>query len=208
MASSLTHRGRSQMDSQGWINLEILQSFPRVKELQIPTALIRDTLLQFSQFIEIRGAFGRAARDGWRSFVMPDAAESPIVDSHEQSYAQVPPLPHMFMPGPGMWYAPMPHQPYSPGGVLPPPYYGHPYQPPPPHPYPSQVYMPTSQAVEEKNGPNSEVPPNTNSVVDQEVEAQAQTGVRHVDEIAEERQPSIPLKSTQAANATSAAVST
>lgn len=129
------------MDSQGWVSLDILQTFPRLKELQVSTDVIRETLF-LSQYLEVRANYVRMVNDGWKAFVMPDAEESKVaaVDTgyHPSAAYSVPPS------QPGVWYPQqqLQHPGYVVGGMIPPPYYPQPgYSPHAGYPL-AQPYMP------------------------------------------------------------------
>lgn len=129
------------MDSQGWVSLDILQTFPRLKELQVSTDVIRETLF-LSQYLEVRANYVRMVNDGWKAFVMPDAEESNVaaVDTgyHPSAAYSVPPS------QPGVWYPQqqLQHPGYVVGGMIPPPYYAQPgYSPHAGYPL-AQPYMP------------------------------------------------------------------
>ena len=113
------------MDSQGWVSLDTLQTFPRLKELQVSADVIRETLF-LSQYLEVRANYVRMVNDGWKAFVMPDAEESKVaaVDTgyHASAAYSVPPS------QPGVWYPQqqLQHPGYVVGGMIPPPYYPHP----------------------------------------------------------------------------------
>lgn len=96
---------RDRMDSKGWVPIGVLQSFPRIKRLNVSDDQIRETL-QLSQFVEVQYNHLRMAREDWRNFVLPTATESSVPDAHPLAW-----YPPPFHPG----YMPMyPHlpQPY------------------------------------------------------------------------------------------------
>jgi la-related protein 1 len=64
------------MDSKGWIPIEVLASFPRVKRLTSDSQLVRD-VLTLSNVVHVYGKWVRM--NTWEQFVFPDAPES-VVD--------------------------------------------------------------------------------------------------------------------------------
>lgn len=77
---------RLRMDSRGWIDIGLLASFNRVKQLTGDYQLVREVLM-LSTFVEVREGHARMA--GWERFVLPDAVKS-VVESggaEEQNYA-------------------------------------------------------------------------------------------------------------------------
>jgi len=146
------------MDSQGWVSLEILQAFPRLKELQVSTDVIRETLF-LSQYLEVRANYVRMVNDGWKAFVMPDAEESKVaavaaVDTgyHPSAVYSVPPS------QPGVWYPQqqLQHPGYVVGGMIPPPYYPQPgYSPHAGYP-PAQPYIPAPSQDVGENQPGND----------------------------------------------------
>jgi hypothetical protein len=129
------------MDSQGWVSLDILQTFPRLKELQVSMDLIRETLF-LSQYLEVRANYVRMVNDGWKAFVMLDAEESMVaaVDTghHHPAAYSVPPS------QPGVWYPQqqLQHPGYVVGSMIPQPYYPQPGYAPHAGYLPVQPYMP------------------------------------------------------------------
>lgn len=79
------------MDSNGWVPIAVLQSFPRIQGLTVSDDLIRETL-QWSHFVEVRHNHLRMAHEDWRNFVLPTASESTVPDA----------------PPPTQWYPPPP----------------------------------------------------------------------------------------------------
>lgn len=141
------------MDSQGWVSLDILQTFPRLKELQVSTGVIRETLF-LSQYLEVRANFVRMVNDGWRAFVMPDAEESKVA-AVETGYH--PPAAYSVPPSqPGIWYPQqqLQHPGYVVGGMIPPPYYPQPGYAPHGGYLAAQPYAPPSQDVGETHPGN------------------------------------------------------
>lgn len=142
------------MDSQGWVGLDILQTFPRLKELQVSTDVIRETLF-LSQYLEVRANFVRMVNDGWRAFVMPDAEESKVA-AVETGYP--PPTAYSVPPSqPGIWYPQqqLQHPGYVVGGMIPPPYYPQPGYAPHAGYLPAQPYAPApSQDIGENQSGN------------------------------------------------------
>ncbi|KAJ7136106.1 hypothetical protein C8R44DRAFT_608777 [Mycena epipterygia] len=74
---------RQQMDSQGWVRIEVLASFKRVQSKTSDVNLVRD-VLGLSDYAEIRGEWVRST-EGWEKFVLPTAQPS-VVDA-ESSYS-------------------------------------------------------------------------------------------------------------------------
>lgn len=132
-----------QTDSQGWVDLQILSSFPRLKELQAPMELIRETLAIYSQFVEVRYNWVRAANDAWKPYILPDAMDSIVPEQAGSTdtyhYSGSYPSAH-----PSMWYSPAPYPSYPPPGAVPPFFAGHPYPPYAPSaiPYPQPYFYP------------------------------------------------------------------
>ncbi|KAJ6631191.1 hypothetical protein B0H10DRAFT_1773417 [Mycena sp. CBHHK59/15] len=69
---------RQQMDSQGWVRIEVLASFKRVQAKTSDVNLVRD-VLGLSDYAEIRGDWVRST-EGWEQFVLPSARPS-VVDT-------------------------------------------------------------------------------------------------------------------------------
>ncbi|KAJ7076108.1 hypothetical protein B0H15DRAFT_606094 [Mycena belliarum] len=68
---------RQQMDSQGWVRIDVLASFKRVQSKTTDVNLVRD-VLGLSAYAEIRGEWVRST-EGWERFVLPTARPS-VVD--------------------------------------------------------------------------------------------------------------------------------
>jgi hypothetical protein len=83
------------MDSKGWVSLSVLQTFPRIKNLNVTDDFIRDTL-QWSHFVEVRQNYARMAHEAWRNYILPTALESTIPDVVETAWY---PAPLTFHPG-------------------------------------------------------------------------------------------------------------
>ncbi|KAF8189952.1 hypothetical protein K438DRAFT_1592744, partial [Mycena galopus ATCC 62051] len=73
---------RQQMDSQGWVRIEVLASFKRVQQKTHDVSLVRD-VLALSDYAEIRGEWVRST-EGWEQFVLPTARPS-VVDQEMHS---------------------------------------------------------------------------------------------------------------------------
>ncbi|KAJ7749327.1 hypothetical protein DFH07DRAFT_694792, partial [Mycena maculata] len=67
---------RRQMDSQGWVRIEVLASFKRVQSKTSDVNLVRD-VLGLSDYAEIRGEWVRST-EGWEKFVLPTAQPSVV----------------------------------------------------------------------------------------------------------------------------------
>ncbi|KAK7046735.1 hypothetical protein R3P38DRAFT_2875552 [Favolaschia claudopus] len=65
---------RQQMDSKGWVRIDVLASFKRVQTKTSDLNLVRD-VLALSKYAEIRGDWVRST-DGWEKFVLPTAQPS------------------------------------------------------------------------------------------------------------------------------------
>lgn len=74
--------GVIQMDSQGWVRIEMLASFKRVQTKTSDVNLVRD-VLGLSDYAEIRGEWVRIT-EGWEKFVLPTAKPS-IVEAEPPS---------------------------------------------------------------------------------------------------------------------------
>lgn len=70
---------RRQMDSQGWISIQLIASFNRVQQLTKDAQLVHE-VLSLSELVEVRDVYVRLRDDQWRNFVLPDAARSTIED--------------------------------------------------------------------------------------------------------------------------------
>ncbi|KAJ7336410.1 winged helix DNA-binding domain-containing protein, partial [Mycena albidolilacea] len=73
---------RQQMDSQGWVRIDVLASFNRVQAKTSDVSLVRD-VLGLSDYAEIRGEWVRST-EGWEQFVLP-TAEPSVVDQETQT---------------------------------------------------------------------------------------------------------------------------
>ncbi|KAJ7800304.1 hypothetical protein B0H14DRAFT_1693915 [Mycena olivaceomarginata] len=73
---------RQQMDSQGWVRIDVLASFKRVQAKTSDVSLVRD-VLGLSDYAEIRGEWVRST-EGWEQFVLPTAQPS-VVDQETQT---------------------------------------------------------------------------------------------------------------------------
>jgi len=63
------------MDSRGWIEIDLLASFNRVKQLTSDHRLVREVLM-LSTLVQVREGYVRMG--GWERFVLPDAAKSVV----------------------------------------------------------------------------------------------------------------------------------
>ena len=63
------------MDSRGWIEIDLLASFNRVKQLTSDYRLVREVLM-LSTLVQVREGYVRMG--GWERFVLPDAAKSVV----------------------------------------------------------------------------------------------------------------------------------
>ncbi|KAF9446577.1 winged helix DNA-binding domain-containing protein [Macrolepiota fuliginosa MF-IS2] len=66
---------RKRMDSKGWIPIDLLASFNRVKQLTQEYQLVREVLM-LSSLVQVREHFVRMG--GWEQFVLPDAPKSVV----------------------------------------------------------------------------------------------------------------------------------
>ncbi|THU93317.1 hypothetical protein K435DRAFT_584294, partial [Dendrothele bispora CBS 962.96] len=64
------------MDSRGWIPINLIASFNRVKQLTTDEGLVRE-VMALSSMVEIRGEFVRI-RGVWERYVLPDAQTSQV----------------------------------------------------------------------------------------------------------------------------------
>ena len=67
------------MDSKGWIPIQLLASFNRVRQLTLDIALVRDVLL-LSSVAQVHQGGDWTRMGGWESFVLPDAKRSVVDD--------------------------------------------------------------------------------------------------------------------------------
>jgi la-related protein 1 len=63
------------MDSRGWIQIQLIASFNRVRQLTPDAQLVRD-VLGLSGVVEVREGWVRMV--GWERFVLPDAPRSVV----------------------------------------------------------------------------------------------------------------------------------
>lgn len=68
------------MDSKGWIPIQLLASFNRVRQLTLDMTLVRDVLL-LSSVAQVHQGGDWVRMGGWESFVLPDAKRSVVDDS-------------------------------------------------------------------------------------------------------------------------------
>lgn len=73
------------MDSKGWIPIQLLASFNRVRQLTLDMTLVRDVLL-LSSVAQVHQGGDWVRMGGWESFVLPDAKRS-VVDDDSQPVA-------------------------------------------------------------------------------------------------------------------------
>ncbi|KAJ6486817.1 hypothetical protein C8R45DRAFT_996100 [Mycena sanguinolenta] len=79
---------RQQMDSQGWVRIEMLASFKRVQSKTSDVNLVRD-VLALSDYAEIKGEWVRST-EGWEKFVLPTAQPSIVdQDPHAHSHSML-----------------------------------------------------------------------------------------------------------------------
>ncbi|KAJ3513149.1 hypothetical protein NLJ89_g3116 [Agrocybe chaxingu] len=91
---------RQQMDSKGWIPIQLFASFNRVRQLTMDAQLVRD-VLTLSSMVQVHENMVRMG--AWESFVLPDAAPS-TVEEHPVPYPYQQPGPYYVGEGapPGM----------------------------------------------------------------------------------------------------------
>lgn len=70
------------MDSEGWISIDLLASFNRVKRLTQDHQLVRE-VLTLSHLVQVRDGFARMG--GWEQFVLPDAPQSMVLNEEDYS---------------------------------------------------------------------------------------------------------------------------
>jgi len=70
------------MDSRGWIEIDLLASFNRVKQLTSDSRLVREVLM-LSTLVQVREGYVRMG--GWERFVLPDAAKSVVQGCDEDN---------------------------------------------------------------------------------------------------------------------------
>jgi la-related protein 1 len=63
------------MDSRGWVPIQLISSFNRVRQLTVDAQLVRD-VLTLSTLVEVRDEWVRM--NGWEQFVLPDAPPSKV----------------------------------------------------------------------------------------------------------------------------------
>lgn len=63
------------MDSKGWISINLIASFNRVKQLTTDAQMVKD-VLSLSSLVEVRDDHVRLANNAWKSFVLPNATMS------------------------------------------------------------------------------------------------------------------------------------
>jgi hypothetical protein len=78
--TQLTKKHCTQMDSKGWIPIQLLASFNRVRQLTLDIMLVRDVLL-LSSVAQVHHGGDWVRMGGWESFVLPDAKKSGVDDS-------------------------------------------------------------------------------------------------------------------------------
>ena len=75
------------MDSRGWVTIDLLASFNRIRQLTTDPSIVRD-VLGLSSLVEVREPFVRLVDDNWRHYIFPDAPES-TVEGLQQTAAHV-----------------------------------------------------------------------------------------------------------------------
>lgn len=65
------------MDSKGWIPINLIASFNRVKQLTTDVQMVKD-VLSLSSLVEVRDDHVRLANDAWKNFVLPSAPRSAV----------------------------------------------------------------------------------------------------------------------------------
>ncbi|EJD05608.1 winged helix DNA-binding domain-containing protein [Fomitiporia mediterranea MF3/22] len=70
---------RKQMDSKGWIPIDLIASFNRVRQLTPDRHLVKE-VLSISSLVEVRGDHVRLSNHQWANFVLPSAATSTVED--------------------------------------------------------------------------------------------------------------------------------
>lgn len=65
------------MDSKGWIPIDLIASFNRVKQLTTDAQMVKD-VLSLSSLVEIRDDHVRLANRAWKSYVLPNAKPSAL----------------------------------------------------------------------------------------------------------------------------------
>lgn len=84
---------RRQMDSKGWLLIDEIASFNRVKQLTTDIELVHEVLSQ-SSIIEMRENYIRLSNGKWKNYVLPDAAISMLKDESD-SYSESQPEPNI-----------------------------------------------------------------------------------------------------------------
>lgn len=70
------------MDSLGFVDILVIASFNRVKNLTADVSLVRE-MLELSQLVEVRGMHVRLANRAWEQWILPDAPRSEVVEMEE-----------------------------------------------------------------------------------------------------------------------------
>ena len=65
------------MDSRGWLPIQVIASFNRVKQLTGDVQMVKD-VLELSSLVEVRDDHVRLSDSQWTKFVLPGAATSTI----------------------------------------------------------------------------------------------------------------------------------
>lgn len=77
------------MDSRGWIPIETIASFRRVKKLTSDIRLVKD-VLTLSSIVEVRDDYwARMGGYQWQQFLLPDAPMSTVESTNESSETSV-----------------------------------------------------------------------------------------------------------------------
>lgn len=67
------------MDNRGWIPIQLIASFNRVRQQTQDVQLVHE-VLNLSELVEVRDAHVRLRNGQWKSIVLPDAATSAVED--------------------------------------------------------------------------------------------------------------------------------
>lgn len=70
------------MDSRGWIPIQLLASFNRVRSTTQNYYLVRE-VLTLSTIVEVRGDYVRMGGGQWERYVLPDAPVSEVESPYE-----------------------------------------------------------------------------------------------------------------------------
>jgi hypothetical protein len=67
------------MDNQGWVDINMISSFNRIKSLTADASVVKE-VAGLSSILQIKEEHIRLADGQWRQWVLPDAKQSPIPD--------------------------------------------------------------------------------------------------------------------------------